>query len=201
MLRLISAALAASIAVSFTCGTANAATFDWDPNHPDAIIMTGSINEGDGWRFAGALAQHSGIKYINLASDGGEASAGGHIAELVHLNKIDTVINAGYSCGSMCAVIFSAGINRWAEYGAELCVHSLYVLDTTAPAAWNADGSKAKSGEESDATKAGTIMVVRKMSEWGTPNDLVARMVIAEPVTKWDCMDPSKTYPLWSKSF
>lgn len=63
------------------------------------------------------------IKHLELNSYGGLVEAGYEIAEYVRKNKITTNVRKGAKCGSICTVIFQAGVKRTAHSSVRFLYH------------------------------------------------------------------------------
>ena len=97
--------LAASVALTFGIGAADAASFTQDG---EMIYLSGTIEEGDADTLA-AMAEVSGITQLTLESDGGLATEGYDLGYTIRQLGLDTSVVEGATCLSACAVAFLGG--------------------------------------------------------------------------------------------
>jgi len=88
------------------------------------LVLEGSIEVGDWWRFVRLLKQNPGISGVLLRSDGGSLDDGLAIAKRVYESHLDTMVTE--ACRSVCAIIFLAGEKRYLTANANLTVHGAY---------------------------------------------------------------------------
>jgi hypothetical protein len=102
--RILAIALLAATALT----PASAAQFTHGPD--GYLYMTGSIDEGDGARFAAAL--DGDVKVVALTSTGGRVYEAMAIGRIVRERGLNTEVPV--SCVSSCALVWAAGIKRTA---------------------------------------------------------------------------------------
>ena len=112
--------LAASIVAFFVHVSASAAQeafgpFVYDPGIPNAIILSGVIDDRSALEFRRAIKAHPDTKFLALHSPGGSVSNGLLIADDVQERGLVTYIPSGFECSSACSFIFFAGTARLAE--------------------------------------------------------------------------------------
>jgi hypothetical protein len=118
------------IAAAFLLGTmagADAMKFTWRDG--STVLASGPIEEGDAGKFA-ALAK---LNALELDSPGGLVGEALAIAENMNARgAIQTVVKAGASCASACAMaLFVSGTTHIVYMGGRLGIHSCRNLDGT----------------------------------------------------------------------
>lgn len=103
--NILSTTLAASVALTFGIGAADAASFTQDG---ETIYLSGPIEEGDADTLL-AMAEATGITQLILESDGGLATEGYNLGYTIQSLGLDTTVVDGTSCLSACAVAFLGG--------------------------------------------------------------------------------------------
>lgn len=89
------------------------------------IAMTGLIAVGDKEAFLLEMTTKPTPRALILSGDGGDVIVAMQIGE--NARNLKTIVPAGYSCVSACALIWLAGNPRVRETGAEIGFHALYV--------------------------------------------------------------------------
>ncbi len=123
-ISMLTVALSGALAVS----ESQAATFKSGLHHGcDCITISGEIKHGDGLRFT-RLAdqlQRSGTpaSKVLLNSNGGDLGEAVEIAQYIHENQMNTIVEGTKTCGSACFLIFASGYFRYANPHAQMYVH------------------------------------------------------------------------------
>jgi hypothetical protein len=78
---------------------------------------------------------------------------------------MDTVVQDGAECSSACFVVFSAGVRKFASYGAAIGVH----------------GASNDKGEESEGSMAATVEMAKSIKNMGVPPGIIGKMVVTPP--------------------
>jgi hypothetical protein len=160
-----------AIAVAMTLGagtTAVAATFTKVPSKDGKtiVVLNGEIDKGDADSLKHLIKTESEagrtVHAIRLNSAGGKLVEGIVLAAIVKSGKMATSILNEAKCASACFIVFAAGTEKFASYGALVGVH----------------GASDKSGRESgDAT----VVMARVVKELGVPPGIIGKMVVTPP--------------------
>jgi hypothetical protein len=130
------------------------------------VILNGEITEGDSDNLKLLIKTENDagrlIYAIRLNSPGGNLMEGVALADLVRNGKISTSIPDGSQCASACFIIFAAGTEKFAHYGAHVGVH----------------GASDKSGRE---VGAATVSMARIVKQLGVPSGIIGKMVVTPP--------------------
>lgn len=133
------------------------------------IALSGDIEEGDadGTEALIKTANDDGrlVTAIRLDSPGGSLAEGIKLAELIRRAKLPTVVASGARCASACFIVFAAGVEKFASFGAAIGVH----------------GVSDRLGHQSAQTEAATLAMARIASMFGVPPRIVSRMIVTRP--------------------
>lgn len=157
--------------ILFICSQAPAATFSTARASDGSVIltMTGEIVEGDFDDFNDALDQAiedgQRVSLMRLDSPGGNILESVKIAEAVRDKKIATSVLGRAKCASACFIVFAAGTQKFASYGAFIGVH----------------GASDESGHETVESNAATITMARIVKKLGVPPVIIGKMVVTPP--------------------
>lgn len=114
------------LAVSAEMATAESKTygnFQYHPDLPGVLFLTGEIMAGDSFELRRAMRDQP-IELVITASPGGNLYEGLQIASILHDNGIGTYLPEGANCESSCANIFLGGRQRL--LAGNLGVHQFY---------------------------------------------------------------------------
>jgi hypothetical protein len=133
------------------------------------ISLQGDIERGDAERLRAIVRATNEanrvVSGLRLNSAGGNLLESVEMAEIVKVAKISTVVANGATCASACFVVFSAGYEKFASYGAQIGVH----------------GASDTSGRETVASGAATVSMARIVNQLGVPSGIVGKMVLTRP--------------------
>jgi hypothetical protein len=133
------------------------------------IVLSGDIEDGDAAAAEAMLknANDDGrlVSALRLDSLGGSLAEAVKLAELIRRAKLPTIVAAGSRCASACFIVFAAGIEKFASYGAAIGVH----------------GVSDRFGRQSAHTEAATLSMARIASTFGVPPHIVRQIVITRP--------------------
>jgi hypothetical protein len=104
------------------------------------------------------------VSGLRLNSPGGLVSEGAKLADVVRYAKISTVVANGATCASACFIVFAAGPEKFASYGANVGVHGA-----------------SDNGEETVASGAVTVSMARIVKDLGVPSAIIGKMVVTPP--------------------
>ncbi len=135
---------------------------------PDALFLTGEINDGDYFQLRKAMREDE-ISIIVAASPGGSVFEALQIAGVIHDTGMSTYVpkQHDFLCASACAFVFFAGGKRLV--GGELGVHQFY----------GAEGSaldKAGGAVASIVTQYTTGEIIAFLNDFKTPPEVYAKM-------------------------
>lgn len=133
------------------------------------ISISGEIVPGDADTFTAAVKNaNSGGRFVakvRLNSIGGNLFEGVKLVETIKTAKIATNVGHSAVCASACFLIFAAGSEKNASYGAQIGVH----------------GASNPNGEETVQSGAATVSMARVAKELGVPPAIIGRMVVTPP--------------------
>jgi hypothetical protein len=133
------------------------------------IALTGEIVEGDSNTLASIIraSNEAGreVSGLRLNSLGGNLGEGARLAQIVAYAKIAAVVANGSTCASACFIVFAAGTEKYASFGASVGVH----------------GASDKSGRETTSSNAATVLMARLVKDYGVPSAIIGRMVVTPP--------------------
>lgn len=113
-----------------------------------AMLVTGSIRDGDAARFQQEAELLSGIEAVALHSPGGSVRDAIEIGKSVRAREWDTLMTPGTVCLSACPYIFVSGVARTAQENTAIGVHQHYFGENTmAPAFLAVESVQAGQGE------------------------------------------------------
>ena len=120
------------------------------------VQLSGLIGPGDGSRLIGLVkdAVKAGrlVPSLSLDSLGGTFGAGVELAQRVRTFGLSTYVEDGAHCASACFLVFAAGKQKFASYGARIGVHA----------------GKDPTGD-ADRAAAGTDVMRRLLTALGVP--------------------------------
>ncbi len=87
--------------------------------------MQGSIDPRALTRLEKAILSGE-ISRIRLSSPGGIVNVAHRLGVLIRDNNIDTYVGSDDECSSACVILLASGVNRHAEEGAHVGLHSVY---------------------------------------------------------------------------
>jgi hypothetical protein len=122
---------------------------------PDAIAVTGRIDQGDCERWNAAITPT--VATVVLKSPGGVQGQGQCISRSIAAHHMKTLVPA--HCSSICFLMFAAGAERWACDGARIGVHRPHSIET---------------GEEIDPKHTETIL--RYAARYGVPQPILDKL-------------------------
>lgn len=108
-------------------------------NDPDTTILAwnGSIFRPMAAQFEAAIGKYKGISkrfLIQLNSPGGSVPEGEKVIALLRdlkeTHRVDTLVRAGWTCGSMCPFIFAQGQVRYGAPASTWLFHEISINDT-----------------------------------------------------------------------
>jgi hypothetical protein len=133
------------------------------------LSFNGPIAPGDADRLKAAARTvfelRRTIAGIRLSSPGGDLAEAFRLAGIVREGKMPTIVPDGSICASACFVVFAAGSERSAGYGARVGVH----------------GASDLAGHETVQSGAATITMARAVKELGVPPGIIGKMVVTPP--------------------
>jgi hypothetical protein len=133
------------------------------------IKLEGKIVQNDPLLLVNALelakAKNLKVWGVFLSSPGGDVNAGLQLASIIRQNQLSTYVTANTTCSSACFYLFAAGVNRWAENGAKVGVHSA-----------------AENGLETDKATAATIHFLRELgTKLNVPDGILGKIAKTPP--------------------
>src|SRR5579871_5779285 len=133
------------------------------------ITISGEITEGDSDAFVNAVKEANAagklVANVRLNSQGGSLLEGVKLADAVRTGKIATNVGQNAICASACFLIFAAGPEKNASYGAQIGVH----------------GASDQDGQETVQSGAATVSMARVAKDLGVPSAIIGRMVVTPP--------------------
>jgi hypothetical protein len=159
---------AAAVMALSACPTAFAAALKKLPGNDGRTIvaLSGEIQQGDSDSLTLLIKSENDagrlVHAIRLSSPGGNLMEGVMLAEIVKQGKISTSVLNGSQCASACFIVFAAGTEKFANYGALIGVH----------------GASDKSGRESGTA---TVSMARIVKDFGVPAGIIGKMVVTPP--------------------
>ena len=132
---------------------------------PEAIVLTGEIDNATPGDFRRALAAQPGAKVLVLGSPGGIVSSALKLASMVKSRGMSTAIPRGFGCYSACAYVFFAGRDHVAQ--GKLGVHRM----------------STGSGSANDASGASAYYahVSGDIARFNVPDGVIERMLETPP--------------------
>jgi len=131
--------------------------------------LSGRIVAGDAAKFRilrdRTKDDGSPITVIRLNSPGGLIGEAIDLAQMIQADAITTRVPKGATCTSACFVIFASGIQKFAENGARIGIHS----------------GKDLNEKETDRSAVSTLVMARVLQSYGVPNRIVRQMEITAP--------------------
>jgi hypothetical protein len=133
------------------------------------FLLSGPIVAGDAAKFRMLRDRTkdagSPITVIRLNSPGGLIGEAIDLAQMIRADEITTRVAKGATCTSACFVIFASGIQKFAENGARIGIHSGRDLNE----------------KETDRSAVSTLVMARVLQSYGVPNRIVRQMEITAP--------------------
>lgn len=149
-------------------GYASTLTPKLDSNGLTYIKLDGVIEQNDPFSLIKVLdsskAKNVKVWGVILSSPGGSVDAGLQLATIIRQNRLSTFVTANNTCASACFYLFAAGVNRWAENGSKVGVHSA-----------------AENGFETEKATAATIRFSRVLAKLDVPDDILGKIVRTPP--------------------
>ena len=71
------------------------------------IMFVGAVEQGDNWKVLSAIQLNPGIKRIKMSSQGGVATMGYAVGDILAITQMHAIVPRGASCLSACATAFS----------------------------------------------------------------------------------------------
>lgn len=100
------------------------------------LVWTGQINHPMAKQFEAAIAKYAATSkrfLIQLNSPGGSVPEGEKVITLLRklkeTHQVDTLVRAGWTCGSMCPFIFAQGEHRYAAPASMWLFHEIVHVD------------------------------------------------------------------------
>jgi hypothetical protein len=161
----------AAIALIFAAKPAVSATIKISASRDGRVIIsiTGEIAEGDSDTFIDAVKRANAagklVGNARLNSQGGNLLEGVKLADAIRTGKIATNVGQSAVCASACFLVFAAGSEKNASYGAQIGVH----------------GASDRDGQETVQSGAATVSMARVAKELGVPSAIIGRMVVTPP--------------------
>jgi hypothetical protein len=152
MLKTITAGLLALCAAMTPAHAADIGVNKFKDSENSFVYIWGTIEEGDGKKFAELVANNVTVKAVLLDSPGGSFEDGMVIAKLVHERKFYTSVRQDWVCMSMCAIIWVAGSDRYYGGKTKIGFHSMSTW-------WEVNQGKGKKGIKREAYNAGNALV------------------------------------------
>ena len=143
------------------------------PGAAGAGILTasGEVRLGDDERLHAALhalPAGSQLTALSLDSPGGDLEEGLRMATSVREARLPTMVGDGAKCASACVIVFAAGSHLFASTTALVGVHSASYRGSDTPDA-----------------QAATVVMARRLAEYGVPDAILGKMVTAHPSQIW----------------
>ena len=135
------------------------------------LTASGEVRLGDDERLHTALhALPAGerVAALSLDSPGGDLEEGLRIAASVREARLPTMVGDSAKCASACVIVFAAGSHLFASTTALIGVHSASYRGSDTPDA-----------------QAATVLMARRLSEYGVPDAILGKMVTAHPSQVW----------------
>jgi hypothetical protein len=133
------------------------------------ISIVGEIVPGDADAFIDLVKKANAagrfVANVRLNSPGGNLLEGVRLADTIKTAKIATNVGQSAMCASACFLVFAAGSEKNASYGAQIGVH----------------GASSPDGEETVQSGAATVSMARVAKELGVPPAIIGRMVVTPP--------------------
>jgi len=133
------------------------------------FLLSGRIVAGDAAKFRilrdRTKDDGSPITVIRLNSPGGLIGEAIDLAQMIRADEITTRVPKGANCTSACFVIFASGIQKFAENGARIGIHSGRDLNE----------------KETDRSAVSTMVMARVLQSYGVPDRIVRQMEITAP--------------------
>ncbi len=129
-----------------------------------ALLLQGRIVEGDPARLSAALRRTRPAVLV-LNSPGGSVLAARDMARVIHSLPVPVVVPNRAVCASACFLLYAAALNKVAEPGAMIGVHSASV----------------SGGNETMDTLGVTTLMAREAALYGVPAAITGRMVTTAP--------------------
>ncbi|MBT0569193.1 tetratricopeptide repeat protein [Curvibacter sp. CHRR-16] len=161
---------AVSVVTLITAQLSNAVTLtpDFDTRGFIYIKLDGQIEPNDPVLLQKTLeyakAKNLKVWGLLLNSLGGSVDAGLQLASIIRQSQLATFVTGNDTCASACFYLFAAGVNRWAENGARVGVHSA-----------------AENGQETDRATAATIRFSRVLATLDVPDSILGKIVRTPP--------------------
>ncbi len=135
------------------------------------LAASGEVRLGDDEQLHAALrALPPGARLaaLSLDSPGGDLEEGLRMATSVREAQLPTMVGDGAKCASACVIVFAAGSHLFASTTALVGVHSASYRGTDTPDA-----------------QAATVLMARRLAEYGVPDAILGKMVTAHPSQIW----------------
>lgn len=192
------------------------------------LRLEGEIRAEDGERVEEAFAQLARCSgaacnndfggpraIVSLSSPGGSYSAGVKLADFFRNNTIATVVEAGDSCVSACAMAFLGGssfwptggigtfIDRTIEPGARVGFHSPYFTEETAVAAVRGG----QLGQLLELTRLAIADIVKNLTRYSVSQHVLDRIISMGPEgfyeidTPWRSLRSGRNCPASTRPF
>lgn len=141
---------------------------------------------------------------VSLASPGGSYSAGVKLADFFRNNTIATVVEAGDTCVSACAMAFLGGssfwptggigtfIDRTIEPGARVGFHSPYFTEDTAVAAVRSG----RLGQLLDLTRLAIADIVKNLTRYSVSQHVLDRIISMGPDGFYEIDTPAALFAI-----
>jgi hypothetical protein len=123
---MLAAAFAGSVFAATAAAAATIELIEGERGQPDVIKVEGEIIVGDELTLAHLLLQ-SGDGLVMLDSPGGDLWPGLEIGRAIKLMGFDTLVPAGASCESACALAWLGGASRYMAAEGAVGFHAAYV--------------------------------------------------------------------------
>src|SRR5438552_11981569 len=121
------AALAILLMLSGSIASAASLTTSKSKSGSFIVTLSGEISLGDSDLLKVRIrkANDSGVtvSLIRLDSPGGSLLEGVKLADMIRFGKITTAVVGTSKCASACFIVFSAGVEKFADYAASIGVH------------------------------------------------------------------------------
>ena len=135
------------------------------------LAASGQVTLGDAERFQAALHKlppGARATALSLDSPGGDLEEGLRMGDSVRAARLPTVVGDGAKCASACVIIFAAGSHLFASNSALIGVHSA-----------------SNNGVDTPDAQAATVVMARRLAEYGVPEAILGKMVTAHPSQIW----------------
>jgi hypothetical protein len=147
---------------------ARAAEFTTIAGYDTSIVITGTIEHGDGKRLATYLSNRTQqgypTEFVMLNSDGGFVLDAASMADVIVAHGAKTVVDRADMCVSACVLVFAAGRQRLYWPGAHIGVHSAF------------DGTNGLNAPGEDDANA-SVAVAKLYQLMGVPAAVIAKMI------------------------